>query len=172
GFDLIKAVFDDIIGLGLKAVILGTGDHVYTKFFSEMHHRYPDKVSFTCDYIPVLAKKIYAGADMFLMPSKSEPCGLAQMISLRYGTVPIVRETGGLKDSVVDCGEEKGTGFVFKTYNAHDMLNAVKRAKLLYEDKKAWGSVVTRAMKADFSWKQSAKLYIGLYEELMGWNKY
>ena len=170
GFDLIKAVFDDIMGLGFKIVILGTGDDEYSNFFGEMHHRHPDKVSFTNAYIPALAKKIYAGSDVFLMPSKSEPCGLAQMISLRYGTVPTVRATGGLKDSIVDCGDDSGTGFVFQTYNAHDMLDALKRARALYDDKKAWGALVNRALKADFSWKQSAKCYIGLYDELLSWN--
>ena len=102
------------------------------------------------------------------MPSKSEPCGLAQMISLRYGTIPIVRKTGGLADSIVDCGDENGTGYTFQSYNAHDMLYAVKRAKDCYWNKTEWNKLVTRAMKADFSWKQSAKLYIGLYKELAG----
>ena len=105
---------------------------------------------------------------MFLMPSKSEPCGLAQMISLRYGTIPIVRKTGGLADSIVDCGDENGTGYTFQSYNAHDMLYAVKRAKDCYWNKTEWNKLVTRAMKADFSWKQSAKPYIGLYKELAG----
>lgn len=171
GFDLIENVFDDIVRLGYKVVILGSGDPSYEDFFQNMHYRYPENVSFTCGYIPELARKIYAGADMFLMPSKSEPCGLAQMISLRYGTVPIVRATGGLKDSIIDCGDENGTGFTFLTYNAHDMLGAITRAKELYGDKRAWGNLVTRALKADFSWKQSAKLYIGLYNELVGKNE-
>ncbi|MDR0222378.1 MAG: glycogen synthase [Oscillospiraceae bacterium] len=173
GFDLIKNVFDDIVGTGYKVVVLGSGDPAYENFFNEAAERFPGKVSFTCGYIPDLAKKIYAGADMFLMPSKSEPCGLAQMISLRYGTVPIVRATGGLKDSIVDCGDLSGTGtgFTFLTYNAGDMLNSVKRAYGYYCDKKAWGGLVTRAMKADFSWKQSAKLYLGLYKELYNWGK-
>ncbi|MCL2634843.1 MAG: glycogen synthase [Oscillospiraceae bacterium] len=166
GFDLIKAVFDDIVNMGFKVVILGSGDSEYEEFFTEAKARFPERVSFTCGYIPALAKQIYAGADLFLMPSKSEPCGLAQMISLRYGTIPIVRATGGLKDSIVDYGEDMGTGFTFQTYNAHDMLEAIQRACDCYDDPKAWGALVTRAMKADFSWKQSAKLYIGLYEEL------
>ena len=95
-------MFDDIIKLGYKVVVLGSGDAQYEQFFHEMRWRYPDRVAFTCGYIPDLAKKIYAGANMFLMPSKSEPCGLAQMISLRYGTIPIVRKTGGLADSIID----------------------------------------------------------------------
>ena len=168
GFDLVKCVFDDIINLGYKVVILGSGEAQYEQFFHEMRWKYPDRVAFTCGYIPDLAKKIYAGANMFLMPSKSEPCGLAQMISLRYGTIPIVRKTGGLADSIVDCGDENGTGYTFQSYNAHDMLYAIKRAKDCYWDKTEWNKLVTRAMKADFSWKQSAKLYIGLYKELAG----
>ncbi|MCM1299915.1 MAG: glycosyltransferase, partial [[Eubacterium] siraeum] len=171
GFDLVKYVFEQMIETGAKIVILGSGEAQYENFFHEMHYRYPDKVAFTCGYIPDLAKKIYAGADMFLMPSKSEPCGLAQMISLRYGTIPIVRATGGLKDSIPDFGEPDGSGlgFTFQSYDALDMLGAVKRAtEVYYNDKKAWGSLVTRALKADFSWKQSAKLYIGLYKELCG----
>jgi starch synthase len=171
GFDLVQAVFNEIVELGYKVVILGSGEDGYQGFFHDAQNRYPDKVSFTCGFIPELARMIYAGADMFLMPSRSEPCGLAQMISLRYGTVPVVRATGGLKDSIIDCGEEDGLGFTFQAYNAHDMLDSLRRANDCYNDKKAWGALVTRALKADFSWKQSAKLYIGLYEELYNWGK-
>ncbi|MDR2533059.1 MAG: glycogen synthase [Oscillospiraceae bacterium] len=170
GFDLIKQVFDRIVEQGFKVVILGSGDPHYEQFFIDAHRRHPDKVSFTCGYFPPLAKRIYAGSDMFLMPSKSEPCGLAQMISLRYGTVPIVRATGGLKDSIIDCGEKDGTGFTFLNYDAEDMFGATERAFNAYNDRKAWNALVTRAMKADFSWSVSAKLYIGLYEELISWN--
>ncbi len=173
GFDLVKYVFDQIIGLNCKVVILGSGEPQYENFFQEMHYRYPDKVSFTCGYIPALAKKIYAGADMFLMPSKSEPCGLAQMISLRYGTIPVVRATGGLKDSIRDYGEpdDSGLGFTFQSYDALDMLGSIRRGTELYwNDRRRWGALVTRAMKADFSWNRSAQLYIGLYKELCGEN--
>ena len=171
GFDLVNAVFDEIVDTGFKVVILGSGEKHYEDFYHSMKDRYPDKVSFTCGYIPDFAKTIYAGADMFLMPSKSEPCGLAQMISLRYGTIPVVRATGGLKDSIVDCGDLSGagTGFTFLNYDANDMLDSIKRAYAHYNDSKAWAALVNRAMKADFSWKQSAKLYIGLYEELYNW---
>jgi starch synthase len=170
GFDLIKEVFDDIVHKGIKVVVLGSGDSKYEHFFDEMRFRYPERVAFFKGFIPALAKKIYAGADILLMPSKTEPCGLAQMISLRYGTVPIVRATGGLKDSITDCGDENGTGFTFQTYDSGDMLGAIERAYDLYNDKKAWNSLISRAMKADFSWSVSAKLYIGLYEELIKWN--
>ena len=100
------------------------------------------------------------------MPSKSEPCGLAQMVSLRYGTIPIVRETGGLKDSVTDCGDGSGNGFTFKSYNAHDMLNAVRRAIALYDDKEQWDILIRRALDCDFSWGRSANEYIKLYRML------
>ncbi|MBR6336367.1 MAG: glycosyltransferase, partial [Ruminococcus sp.] len=168
GLDLIKYVFEDIIRIGYKFAILGSGEKIYEDFFNEMHYRYPDRVGLRIGFIPELSKRIYAGADMFLMPSQSEPCGLAQMISLRYGTIPIVRETGGLRDSIKDAGEPDGSGngFTFKTYNAHDMLDALVRARSLYDDKKKWGALVTKALKEDFSWKKSAELYIGLYKDI------
>lgn len=168
GIDLIKYVFDDLVNMGYKFAIVGSGEKIYEDFFKEMACRYPDKVSVTIGFMPDLARRIYASADMFLMPSQSEPCGLAQMISLRYGTIPIVRETGGLRDSIRDAGGENGNGFTFKTYNAHDMLDACTRAKELYENKKEWKSLVVAAMKNDNSWKNSATLYIGLYKELTG----
>ena len=156
-----------MVGLGFRFAILGAGEKIYEDFFREMSLRYPDSVSTTLGFNSQLARRIYAGADIFLMPSQSEPCGLAQMIAMRYGTVPIVRETGGLRDSVKDCGGENGNGFTFKTYNANDMLDAVKRAKDKYENKTEWKKLVTAAMQADFSWDSSAQLYIGLYKELV-----
>lgn len=166
GIDLIRYVFEDIVGLGYKFAILGSGEKVYEDFFSEMQWRYPDKVSVTLGFQPDLARKIYAGADMFLMPSQSEPCGLAQMISMRYGTIPIVRETGGLRDSVKDDGDKDGNGFTFKTYNAHDMLDACRRARDTYDVHEEWSKLVKRALSTDFSWERSADAYIGLYKEL------
>lgn len=166
GLDLIKYVFEDIIRLGYKFAILGSGEKIYEDFFQEMHYRYPDRVGVTIGFVPSLSKRIYAGADMFLMPSQSEPCGLAQMIALRYGTIPIVRETGGLRDSIQDAGAPGGNGFTFKTYNAHDMLDACTRARVYYDDRMRWGKLVNHALKQDFSWKKSAQLYIGLYSEL------
>lgn len=166
GIDLIRYVFEDLIKAGFKFAILGSGEKIYEDFFKEMQWRYPDKVSVSLGFIPELAKKIYAGADMFLMPSQSEPCGLAQMVAMRYGTIPIVRETGGLRDSVKDYGDEGGNGFTFKTYNAHDMLNACMRAKEVFGDKRKWNRIIKRDMEEDFSWSNSAELYIGLYKEL------
>lgn len=155
GVDLVRAVFDDIIAEGYKVVILGSGDKEYEDFFSAMKGRYPDRVALVLGFIPALAKKIYAASDMFLMPSKSEPCGLAQMISLRYGTIPIVRETGGLRDSIFDCGSLSGNGFTFKSYNAYDMLDAIRRAKYLYYDKPNWEGLMRHAIGCDNSWKKS-----------------
>lgn len=168
GLDLVKCVFEDMVHLGYKFTILGSGEKVYEDFFREMAFRYPDRVAVTIGFIPDLAHRIYAGADLFLMPSQSEPCGLAQMVSLRYGTIPIVRETGGLKDSIKDCGGKGGNGFTFKTYNAHDMLDATVRARACYDQKIKWGRLVSHAMREDFSWDRSAQLYIGLYKEIVG----
>ncbi len=167
GIDLIRYVFEDLIKAGFKFAILGSGEKIYEDFFKEMEWRYKDKVSVSLGFIPELSRKIYAGADMFLMPSQSEPCGLAQMIAMRYGTIPIVRETGGLRDTVRDCGGDKGNGFTFKTYNAHDMLDACLRAKAAYEDKRSWNAIIKRDMNEDFSWNASADVYINLYRELM-----
>ena len=166
GLDLIKYVFEDMIRIGFKFAILGSGEKIYEDFFNEMHYRYPDRVGLRIGFVPELSRKIYAGADMFLMPSQSEPCGLAQMIALRYGTIPIVRETGGLRDTIHDAGDKGGNGFTFKTYNAHDMLDACTRARAYYDDKKRWKKLVDLAMKQDFSWKRSAQLYIGLYNDI------
>lgn len=166
GIDLIKYVFEDMLSMGCKFAILGAGEKIFEDFFKEMAWRHPDKVSVTLGFVPDLARKIYAGADMFLMPSQSEPCGLAQMIALRYGTIPIVRETGGLRDTIRDAGGEGGNGFTFKSYNAQDMLDATVRARAYYDDKMRWGRLVNNAFKQDFSWERSAKEYIRLYEDI------
>ncbi len=168
GIDLIRYVFEDMIKEGFKFAVLGSGEKIYEDFFKEMQSRYPDRVSVSLGFIPELSRRIYAGADMFLMPSQSEPCGLAQMIAMRYGTIPIVRETGGLRDTVRDFGGENGNGFTFKTYNAHDMLDACNRAKAVYEDKRKWNALIKRDMAEDFSWSSSADTYINMYNELLG----
>ncbi|MBP8593874.1 MAG: glycogen synthase GlgA [Ruminococcus sp.] len=167
GIDLIRCVFEEIVHSGVKFAVLGAGEKMYEDFFREMSYRFPDRVSVTTGFVPELSHKIYAGADMFLMPSQSEPCGLAQMIAMRYGTAPIVRETGGLRDSVRDNGGENGNGFTFKTYNAGDMLDAVWRAKRDYSDKPTWESLVKRAMGFDFSWSASAETYIETFSQLI-----
>lgn len=171
GLDLVRCVFEDILALGCKFVILGTGDKEYEDFFTEMQRKYPDVVSTNIMFNQNLARKIYSGADIFLMPSQSEPCGLAQMICMRYGTVPIVRETGGLRDTVIDCGGVDGNGFTFKSYNAHDMLASCKRALELYKDTPDWNKLVQHDMQQDFSWDNASEYYIGLYKEIVSWNK-
>ncbi len=168
GLDLCKAVLDELLSTtDIQLVVLGSGDYQYEEFFRGLAERYPDKVGLCLGFIPDLARKIYAGSDMFLMPSKSEPCGLSQMVALRYGSIPIVRETGGLRDSVSDSGDGEGNGFVFSSYNAHDMLHAIKRAVAGYQDKKGWPILVKRAMESDNSWGKSANEYIRMYKEVL-----
>ena len=167
GLDLVKHVAEYIVLNGIQLVILGAGEYQYESFFAELAGRYPGRVGFRAGFIPDLARKIYAGSDLFLMPSKQEPCGLAQMVALRYGTVPVVRETGGLADSVKDAGDGTGNGFTFKDYNAHDMLDACLRAKAVFEKEDEWSVLVKRALQCDFSWAASAKLYADLYEKVL-----
>lgn len=167
GLDLVKYIVDQLLTRDVQFVILGSGEWIYENFFRELQGRYPDKFCYCFGFVPELARKIYAGADIFLMPSKSEPCGLAQMVASRYGTLPIVRETGGLKDSIVDCGDEGGFGFTFKTYNAEDMLAAIDRALGAYANKPDLAVLRERCMGMDFSWGRSANEYIRMYRELL-----
>ncbi len=169
GFDLIAHVLDEMLKMDIQLVVLGTGDSNYENMFRNAAERYPGKVSANIKYDGVLAQRIYAGSDMFLMPSLYEPCGLSQIFSLRYGTVPIVRETGGLKDTVMPYNEftGEGTGFSFANYNAHEMLDTVKRAISFYKNKDIWEKIVKSGMKQDFSWSKSAKEYMELYEKMV-----
>ena len=168
GLDLIKGILDELLyTTDVQVAVLGSGDWQYENFFKEMQAKYPDKLAATIGFIPALSRKVYAGSDLFLMPSKSEPCGLSQMIALRYGTVPIVRETGGLRDSITDSGDGQGNGFTFKTYNAHDMLGAIRRGLDAYWDKANWEVLVDRAMNSDYSWGKSANEYIKMYKEVL-----
>ena len=149
-------------------VVLGSGDLEYENYFKWMQEKYPGRFVMCLGFVPELSRKIYAGADIFLMPSKSEPCGLSQMIALRYGTIPVVRETGGLKDSISDSGDGQGNGFTFKTYNTGDMLHSLHRAIYAYNsDKEGWGVLVDRAMSCDNSWGRSANEYIRLYKQIL-----
>ncbi len=168
GLDLVKCVFEEILRENVQFAILGSGEKEFEDFFKEMAWKYPDKVGLVVGFKPQLAHRIYAGADLFLMPSQSEPCGLAQMVALRYGTIPIVRETGGLNDTITDSGNGLGNGFTFRTYNAHDMQNTIWRAIDGYKNKEGWAILRDRAMKCDNSWSASASKYIGLYKELVG----
>lgn len=168
GLDLVKARLEAILGFGVQMVILGSGEYEYEKFLYDTAQRHPDKMKFKTGFIPDLAHKIYAGADIFLMPSKSEPCGLAQMVALRYGAIPIVRATGGLKDTITDSGLHEGNGFVFESYNADDMAHAVYRAVEGYKNREGWDILVERAMRCDNSWGASANAYIKLYKSILG----
>ena len=168
GVDLMKEVLEKSLWeRDIQYVVLGSGEWQYESYFRGLHDKYPDKVGLRLGFVPDLARKIYAGADMFLMPSKSEPCGLSQMVALRYGTVPIVRETGGLKDSITDSGDGEGNGFTFKTYDAYDMLGAIYRAVDAYNSKDYWKMLVERALRCDMSWGKSANEYIKMYKSLL-----
>ncbi|MDD3833826.1 MAG: glycogen/starch synthase, partial [Oscillospiraceae bacterium] len=167
GLDLVKSAIRELLKGEIQFVLLGSGDWAYESFFKDIQADFPDKMSYYSGFVPELAHKIYAGADIFLMPSQSEPCGLAQMIACRYGTVPIVRETGGLKDSISDCGDGQGIGFTFKTYSSDDMMDAIHRALGGYADKEMWNVLIGRCMNADFSWGRSANEYIRLYRSLL-----
>ncbi len=168
GLDLIREVLDELLyNNDVQFVILGSGDWEYETFFRELQERHKDKLVACFGFVPELSRKIYAASDIFLMPSKSEPCGLSQMIALRYGSIPIVRETGGLKDSVRDSGDGEGTGFTFKSYNSRDMLYCIERALKGFADKEGWPILVKRAMSEDNSWGKSANTYIRMYKSLI-----
>ncbi len=167
GIDLVKRVFEELLAADLQFAILGSGEWEFETFFYEMSQKHPDKVGLKLGFDQRLAHRIYAGADIFLMPSLSEPCGLAQMVALRYGTIPIVRKTGGLNDTITDSGDGLGNGFTFQNYNAHEMQETVWRAFAGYSDKDGWATLRRRAMECDNSWGSSANLYIRLYKELV-----
>ena len=171
GLDLIAYVMDELCRDDIQFVVLGTGEERYENMFRHFDWKYKDKVSANIYYSEALSHKIYASCDAFLMPSLFEPCGLSQLMSLRYGTLPIVRETGGLKDTVQPYNqyEGTGTGFSFRNYNAHEMLNTIRYAEHIYYDKKReWNKLVDRAMAADFSWNASALKYQEMYDWLIG----
>lgn len=171
GFDLIAYIMDELCQDDIQLVVLGTGEERYENMFRHFDWKYRDKVSANIYYSDALSHKIYASCDAFLMPSLFEPCGLSQLMALRYGTIPIVRETGGLKDTVQAYNEYEGTGtgFSFTNYNAHEMLNTIRYAEQVYYDRKReWNKMVDRAMAADFSWHVSARKYQEMYDWLIG----
>lgn len=169
GLDLIIRVIEEIMNMDVQLVVLGVGDKKYEDVFSELEKKYPDRVKIFLQFDIKLAQKIYAASDIFLMPSLFEPCGLSQLIALRYGAIPIVRGVGGLKDTVkpYDTNQNKGTGFVFYNYNAHELLYKVQEAVNIYTNEpEEWISLVERAMNQQFSWDESATQYIKLYQSL------
>ncbi|MCO6472449.1 MAG: glycogen synthase GlgA [Melioribacteraceae bacterium] len=170
GFDLIKKAFRELMKMDVHFILLGTGDKKYHKFFEEAQTKYSKKFSCYLGFDDELAHLIEAGADMFLMPSKYEPCGLNQMYSLVYGTIPIVRETGGLADTVENFDEKSGngTGFVFKKYDSTEMLKEIKRAVKIYKtEPDTWQKIMKAGMKSNFTWMNSAKNYVELYKTVI-----
>ena len=169
GLDLVTYILPHICEREMQLIILGVGDKKYEEAFSWYAERHPDKIVFLQKFDENLSHRIYSGSDAFFMPSRFEPCGLSQMMAMRYGTLPIVRETGGLRDSVMPYNKYtgEGTGFSFANFNAHELLGALDEALTLwYNDKKSWDHLVSNAMNADFSWKASAKKYRQLYDSL------
>ena len=166
GIDLVLHIMDELLCENVQVIVLGTGEREYEDAFRALEWRHSNfKAMIMFDR--VLSKKMYAGADIFLMPSKSEPCGLAQMIACSYGTVPIVRSVGGLYDSIRTVGEEGANGFRFDNYNAHELLFKIKDAIELYNDKKQWNALTASAKKSNFTWENSAKEYISIYNKLI-----
>ena len=171
GLDLVDFIISDLLNQNVQLVVLGMGESRYVNLFSWAESAYPGKVAVRFAMDHALAHQIYAGSDMFLMPSQFEPCGLSQLISLRYGTVPIVRETGGLRDTVLSYNEYTGdgNGFSFFNYNAHDMLNTINRAiRFYHNDKEVWHKLMYRGMSGDYSWTNSAGKYVELYRAVLG----
>lgn len=169
GLDLVLQSVNELLSIGVKLVILGKGDEIFHRSLSEIAKKYKGKVSVTIGFEEALAHRIYAGSDFFLMPSRYEPCGLGQLIALRYGCIPIARKTGGLVDTVQDYEPlaSKGTGFLFSDYTPSAMQEAVKRALCVYTDKDKFQGMIVNGMQMDFSWKKSAKRYIKLYNEII-----
>lgn len=170
GMDLIVRIMDEILQHeNIQFVMLGTGDKVYEDWFKGLAWRFPTKVSGNIRFSNDLAQRIYAASDIFLMPSNYEPCGIGQLIAMRYGSIPVVRETGGLKDTVqqFDKYTGEGNGFLFKDYNAHEMMYSLKKALSTYENPVFWNTIIQNAMNTDYSWTESAKEYCKLYEKLL-----
>ena len=168
GLDLVKAVIEQFLSEDVQVVILGKGDAAYENYFTNLARSYQGKCVTVIAFNADLSRKIYSGSDIFLMPSKTEPCGLSQMIASRYGTVAVVRETGGLNDSIKPYTGNGGNGFTFRDYNAHDMLYVLREAARTYHDKAVWEDIVRRAMESDFSWNNSAKEYEKVYKKISG----
>jgi starch synthase len=173
GIDLVVEALPQIFDLGFQIAILGSGEEKYMRMLEDSKPKYKGDLSVIFGFSDEIARKIYAGCDMFLMPSRFEPCGLGQMIALRYGTIPVVRATGGLLDTVRDYTDHKenGNGFVFHEFSKVDFLDALKRAISVYKNREEWTGLVTRAMKEDFSWRRSSEEYLRLYKGLINRSK-
>ena len=167
GIDILIAAFDEVMSMGIQFVLLGTGEERYHQLFRDIAKQYRNQVGLHIVFDPKMAKRIYAGADVLLIPSLYEPCGLAQMIALRYGTIPLVRAVGGLSDTISEFDPKtgKGNGFRFEDYTSRALVNALKRCLQVYSDKTTWKKVVQSGMASDFSWRASAKKYVSLYEQ-------
>lgn len=170
GIDILKdAILEVIAYSDAQFIFVGNGNSNYENFFRYLHEQYPSRVACYIGYNEEIAQKVYSSCDVFLMPSKFEPCGLSQLIAMRYGTLPLVRETGGLKDTVIPYNKytNRGTGFSFRNYDAYDLKECMFKPILLYKEKNIWKNLVQQAMKQDFSWNASSKEYIKLYKKLL-----
>lgn len=169
GLDLVTRIMDELVEDDVQLVIVGTGDWKYEEAFRELARRYPTKVSANILFDEALAHRVYAAADIFLMPSRYEPCGLSQLIALKYGAVPIVRQTGGLNDTIIpfDKYTNKGNGLTFPNFNAHELLFTVKKGLSYYEDAALWDHIVKNAMESDYSWDRSAQAYMNIYKQII-----
>ena len=168
GCDLIVKILDELLKEDVQVVILGTGDYIYEESFKSFSNKFKNKISVNITFSNELAHKIYAASDMFLMPSLFEPCGLGQLIALRYGSIPIVRETGGLKDTIIPYNEydESGNGFSFRNYSSDELLMITRYALNIFKDKNRWNKIIKSAMETDSSWEKSAKEYMRIYKNL------
>jgi starch synthase len=174
GFDILAGCFDWIMECtNAQFVLLGTGDQHYHNVFSQYQQRYPGRVAIFLTFNAALAQKIYAGSDMFLMPSRFEPCGLGQLISLRYGSIPVVRQTGGLADTIQDFDPSTGdgNGFAFERYNQVDLYTAIVRAIENFKYPETWRQLQTLGMQADFSWTASARRYEEIYRKAIDFHR-
>lgn len=170
GYDILAEIMDELMQLDIQMVMLGTGKAKYQDLFKKFKETYPDKLSVNLFFDNTLAHKIEAGSDLFLIPSKYEPCGLSQLYSFKYGTVPVAHKTGGLADTITDyipstIADNKASGFLFSHYSPDDLLKTILLSLYVYEDKKTWKKLITTGMKSDFSWKKPAREYAGLYEK-------
>jgi starch synthase len=165
----VRHILDELLQEDIQFVILGTGDKEYEDMFELFRSKYPEKLASRIYFNIKESHLIYAGADLFIMPSMAEPCGISQLISLRYGTLPIVRETGGLKDTVIPYNEYtgEGNGFSFKNFNAHELLNCIKDALNLYKDSEKWLGLIEQAMDSKNDWEKSSEQYVAMYEKLI-----